>query len=177
MNALKCSKGKAEGIVEAYKALYPELEEFAEETLEMAKTDGFVEGFFGLKLRCPNIRAEDKQTSSKMCRTLGNMRIQSSAMLTVQAVRFLQEEIEKNNFIKDIKINATIHDSIYLMIKPTKEVLSFVNENLIKYMCLPYEGVIVQNEASLEIGTSWKDLKGIPNHSDTLDYEEILKGV
>lgn len=177
MNALKCSKSKAEGIVEAYKALYPELEEFAEETLHLAKTQGYVQGFFGLKLRCPNIRADDRETTSKMGRTLGNMRIQSSAMLTVQAVRYLQELIENMGLVKDVKINATIHDSIYLMIRPTPDVLQFVNTNLIKFMCLPYDGVIVPNEASLDIGTSWKDLKGIPNHNDTLDYEGILNDI
>lgn len=174
MNALKCSKSKAQQLSDTYDTMYPELSEFAEETLSLAKSQGYVQGFFGLKLRCPNIRADDREAASKMGRTLTNMRIQSSAMLTVQAVRYLQELIEAQGLVKDVKINATIHDSIYLMIRPTPDVLEFVNTNLIKYMCLPYDGVIVPNEASLDIGTSWKDLKGIPNHNDTLDYEGIL---
>jgi len=176
MKVLKCSKQKAEEIYEAYMNFYPELAEFAQETLRMAKQNGYVTGFFGLKLRAPNIKAEDTEATSSMGRTLNNMRIQSGALLTMQAIANLQKEVEEENLQSDIKIHATIYDSIYLQCRKTEKALAFVNRNLIKNMCLPYEGQIVANEASLEIGQNWANLKEVPKDGEA-NYKEILKEI
>ena len=176
MKVLKCSKIKAEDILTAYKELYPELDEFATDTIAFAKTNGYVIGFYGLKLRAPNIKAEDTEATSSMGRTLVNMRVQSSAMLTLASIAEFQELVEKHGLQKDIRVHATVYDSIYLFFRKDTEVLKFVNTHLLKFMCQPYEGQIVPNDAALDIGLSWANLKEIPKDGE-VDYKEILKEI
>lgn len=173
MTALKCSESKAKQLSNTYDEMYKELKQFASETHEQCISQGYTQGFFGLKLRTPNVLAEDSSVSSKVNRTATNMRIQSSAMLTVKAVALLQKDIEDAGLEADILINATIHDSIYCMYRDDPKVLEFINKQLVKHMSMDYEGQIVPNSAKCEVGTSWADMVEIPNHSDDLDYSKL----
>ena len=173
MAALKCSESKAKQLSDTYDEMYVELKQFAAETHDQCVEQGYTQGFFGLKLRTPNISAEDQEVSSKINRTATNMRIQSCAMLTVLAVGMFQKDIEDAGLEEDIVVNATIHDSIYCVYRDDPKVLEFINEHLVDRMCVEYEGQIVPNEAQCEVGTSWADMVEIPNHSDALDYSKL----
>lgn len=175
MNALKCSKAKAQHLSDTYDEMYSELIEFAEDTLRFAKVNGYVQGFFGLKLRAPSVNSNDQEVVSKAKRTITNMRVQSCAMLTVQAVMFFQDKIEELGLANDIRINATIHDSIYAIVRDDPKVIECVNKYLIEYMCHPYDGEIIPNSAELDIGTSWAWLSTIKKHSEDLGYSEGIK--
>lgn len=173
MAALKCSESKARHLSDTYDEMYKELIQFASDTQDLCIEQGYIQGFFGLKLRTPNISASDTEIASKVGRTATNMRIQSSAMLTVLALSLFQDDIEAAGLEDKIMVNATIHDSIYCIYKDEPEVLEFINKSLIKHMCMDYEGQIVPNEAECEIGSSWADLTKIPNHSEDLDYSVL----
>lgn len=176
MKVLKCSKAKAETILSAYKELYPELDEFASDTVAFAKKHGYVTGFYGLKLRAPNIRADDTEATSSMGRLLVNMRIQSAAMLTLAAIADFQTLIEKENLQNDIRVHATVYDSIYVYFRVTEKVLKFININLLSLMCRPYPGEIVANDANLDVGTSWANLEEI-GKDDKVKYQEVLENL
>ena len=177
MKSLKCSKSKATRVIEGYKELYPELDELAAESLRMAKRDGYVQGFFGLKLRTPNIKAEDTEATSKMARSINNMRSQSGSLLTMKAIYEIQEYIEECNMQSKVKCYCNIYDSIEFMIEDTEETVAFVNEHLIRFMLIPYEGQIVANEAELDIGYNWEEMISIKNHDEITDYKEVISEV
>jgi len=174
MRALKCSEAKAQEVYDAYWALYPELRDFAEETEVFAEANGYVECFFGLKLRAANIKAKDNKARSKEVRTLNNARIQSAAMLTTTALDRTQLWIEANGYENDILLNATIHDSIYACVRNDAEIIEAFNKELIKNMTMHYDGEIVPNEADAEIGNTWADLHGIENNATSDEIQEVL---
>jgi len=178
MNALKCSKTKAEGIVQAYKEIYPELEEFSKETYEFAKEHGYVIGFYGLKLRCPSINSSDPEVVAHTLRTIVNMRIQSGAMITVEALYDFQEYTEKNGVVANIKPHATIHDSIYYYIKEDVDSVKEVNTTLVDLMVRPYPNQIVANEVELAIGKDWAHLEeSLGIHSPDKDYAKDMDNI
>lgn len=177
MNALKCSKAKAEGIVQAYKEIYPELEEFSQDTFEFAKEHGYVVGFYGLKLRCPSINSSDPEVVAHTLRTIVNMRIQSGAMLTVEAIADFQSYTENLGIAEVIRPHATIHDSVYYYIKEDPSLVKEVNTKLVELMVRPYPNQIVANEAELDIGRDWAHLEkgAVGKHTETKDYLEDTK--
>ena len=165
-NALKCSEAEAKEIFNAYHELYYELDDFMEETIHLAKTKGYVTGFFGLKLRTPDINAEDKGKAGSVARSINNMRIQSAALLTLKSIYEFQEFVEKSEFKYDIRVHATVYDSIYLCIKPNVKAIKFVKDNLIPIMCQEYDGQIIPNEAELDLGNSWNEEITVTNEDE-----------
>lgn len=174
MKALSCSEAKAQEIYDAYWGLYPELKDYSDATEQMAEDKGYVTGFFGLKLRAANIKAKDNKARSKEVRTLNNMRSQSSAMLVTTALDKTQEWIETEDLIDDVMQNATVHDSIYGIVKEDANIIAELNKVLIGNMCVKYDGMIVENLASLELGRSWKDLTEIPNNITSDEVQTYL---
>ena len=177
MNALKCSKAKAEDIVRAYRDMYPELDDFAQETFEFAKEHGYVIGFYGLKLRCPSINSSDPEVVAHTLRTIVNMRIQSGAMITVEAIADFQQYTESIGIANKIRPHATIHDSVYYYIKEETQPIIEVNTKLVELMVRPYPNQIVANEAELDIGRDWAHLEkgAVGVHKDGKDYFEDIK--
>ena len=105
------------------------------------------------------------------------MRVQSSAMGVTQALIHLQKWIEDNNYIDDIMVNATIHDSIYLIVREDVEIIRQLNIKLIELMTVDYEGQLVANSADSEIGRSWKHLHGIKNNASLDEIQSVLEEI
>ena len=77
---------------------------------------------------------------------------------------------------KNITINATIYDALYGQIEATPETIKWLNDTLPEIMKKDFiEGIIVSNNAAIEIGTSWADLHELPNNASLEEIKQILK--
>jgi len=105
---------------------------------------------------------------NKEFRTIFNANSQFWSILTAIAYARLYKAIDKAGLQDDIKITATIYDSIYLEVKKDAKILYFVNNTLINLMTMDW---IVQqkipNYANLDVdfskNSNWADVKEIQN--------------
>jgi len=156
--------------------------EYRKQVEQFALDNGYVQGAFGLKLRADLSSIFDEAKYSSTLRTLVNMTIQSYAMLMNRTIFKLQEAIEEQGYEEDILIQNSVHDSIYLMVKPDAKVIEWLNKKLLEIMLwLPKEAEnwVVKNDADLELGKSWV-AEVMLEHNESSEsienkLEEILK--
>ena len=170
-DTIKCSLEEATTIFDNYhNTLYPGITSLRDKILNMAKQDGYVHLGLGCRLYSNDVE--------KGSRTLFNAVSQFWSILTLLAINKLHQEIDKENREKDIVVTATIYDSIYGVIKNDAESIKWLNDTICTIMGKDFlENQIVQNEANLEIGTSWADLTEL-QHSVSIDeINKIIKGL
>jgi len=170
-DTIKCSLEEATTIFDNYhNILYPGITSLRDKILNMAKQDGYVHLGLGCRLYSNNIE--------KGSRTLFNAVSQFWSILTLLAINKLHQEIDKENREKDIVVTATIYDSIYGVIKNDAESIKWLNDTICPIMGKDFlENQIVQNEANLEIGTSWADLAELQHGVSVDEINEIIKGL
>ena len=86
--------------------------------------------------------------------------------------------IDSANLQNDIRVVATIYDSIYFEVREDPTIIKWLNDNLIPVMTAPFmQGQLVDNLADLEIGPDWAHLKAIPNDATIKDIKLCLTEV
>jgi DNA polymerase-1 len=172
---------KAKKIEEDYHELYKVSDEWVQTKLQEARSKGYVEVAFGLRLRTPLLsqtigghRTTPYEAEAEG-RTAGNALGQSYGLLNNRAANKFMEKVWASPYSLRIKIIAQIHDAIYLIMEDDIDVVAWVNQHLIdcmQWQDLPeLEHYTVKLGASLSIfWPSWKDEVVIPNNAS---YEEI----
>jgi len=176
--SLNISKDKAKKILDSYWKLYRETKLYWEKVEKFVLDNGYVLGAFGLKARADLSRIYDQHTYSKTLKSIVNMTIQSFALLMGRTIFILQERIEEAGLVEDVKIYNSIHDSIYIYVKPNQKIIDWVNRNLIEIMVWEYDKTFpVKNEAELEIGINQKELVELSNNENLTSIKEKLNKV
>jgi len=159
-------------IYDAYhNTLYKEVGNFREEMKGIAKRQGYVHLGLGFRLYVDDI---DKQFRSVFNAYGG----QFWSILTLIAINELHYRLKENNLIDNIKVNATIYDAIYGIVKKDSETIKWLNDNIVEIMTKDFlKNQIVKNEANLEIGTSWSSLIELQNNTSIEDIDKILKEI
>lgn len=113
---------------------------------------------------------------SKDVRTLNNSLNQFWSILTALAISELHSRIDTELIDPDdIQVTSTIYDSVYGIVKDDPLMIEWLNNNIVEIMVKDFiEGQLVPNEANLEVGVSWADMKELPNNCTTDVIEEML---
>lgn len=162
---LKIPLDEAEQIFNNYhEVLYPGITEYRETyVLPTAQAQGYVH----LGLGCI-INTDD---ADRDIRTLNNATAQFWSILTLLTINKLHKLIDEAGLQEDIKVTATIYDSIYLQVSEDPEVVEWLNNTIVPIMETDFmENQTVRNEARLEIGLDWANLTEL---SDTASLEDI----
>lgn len=108
-------------------------------------------------------------------RTLHNATIQFWSILTILAINELHRRIDAANLSSDIKVIATIYDSIYLEVRKTPTLIKWANDNLIDCMTTPFmANQRIPNTAESDIGLNWAELHRIPNGASLEHIQSVL---
>lgn len=147
--------------------MYPSISKMRDESITIARKQDYLHLGLGCKLRTDDV---DKQG-----RTLFNALSQFWSVLTLITIAKINEAIEKEGYIEDIKVSASIYDSIYFIVKKDAKIIKWLNDTLIPIMTTDFmENQIVPNDANLELGTSWAKLKELGHNASLDEIQEIL---
>jgi len=178
---------KAEKIVAGYKKMYHVLVEWNESNKKFMNKYGYVEGCWGHRVYTPLISKSiinRKITPSKVkaeFRSANNAITQSYGMLTTIAGKRFQDELFKSKYRYDVLLINQIHDAIYLLIRKEPEVIKWVNDTLIKVMCIMDEPKLidapVKLESELDLGVSWRNQNTLKNNASIEEIQEFIKEI
>ena len=102
----------------------------------------------------------------KKFRTLNNAVNQFWSILILLTINKMHQLIESKGYQEDIKIVATIYDSVYAEATKDPVIIKWFNDTLIPIMETDFlPDPLLNNKADLEIGTSFSDLSVIPNNA------------
>ena len=108
-------------------------------------------------------------------RTLHNATIQFWSILTAITINELHRRIDAANLQNDVKVIATIYDSIYLEVRSTPAIIKWANDNLIECMIKDFMlDQRIPNCAESDIGRNWADLHRIPNGASLEQISSVL---
>lgn len=142
INSCGFSEHQALEILKGFNNLYPEIREYNAKSLAYAKSTGYVELAFGLRLHTvycsPNTSLIPhwflEKNSEKEARSFNNAKSQSWGMLINRALNAIDQKITDSRFSEDILLVNTIHDAGYFLVKNSAEAIMFLNNNLIHEM-------------------------------------------
>jgi len=149
--------------------LYPGIAEYTNVyVLPFTQENGYIHLGLGCRLYSDNAESN--------IRTLNNATVQFWSILTLIAINEFNHLIDEAGLSEDVKVISTIYDSIYVLVKEDTETIKWVNDTLIKLMCVQYlEDEIVHNEAEGEIGKNWADLHKVKNNASIEDIEKVME--
>ena len=179
------SEEQAKQIEANYHELYKESDEYKQTRLTEVARDGYATLFFGLRLRAPlmsqvlwgtkNVPYEAQAEA----RTVGNAFGQSGGLLNNRACNAFLEAVWDSPYAESILPIAQIHDASYWLIKADKEVLKFLNDNLVKeyeWNDLPeikHDQVSLGGEVEVYY-PSWANPIPISNNASMEEIEDVL---
>ncbi len=104
-------RGEAKELIEGYFSTYPHIKQYMEETIQRAKTLGYVETIFGRKRFLPDINSQNSIVRGYAERNAINAPIQGSAadIIKIAMIR-IQERIEKEKL--QTKMTLQVHDEL-----------------------------------------------------------------
>ena len=170
MKNLGFSKANALIIDERYHQLYTESDEWVRSRINQARTDGYVTGAFGLRLRTHILKTSTSYISEAEGRTAGNMLGQSYCMLTLRAFNEFMLRVWASPYKYDVLPMCTIHDSIYLTVKDNVHIIHWVNENLVE--CMAWQDLPELHHDKVKLSSTmeiyhphWGNAIKIPNNA------------
>ena len=175
---------EATHIYNAYHSLYKESDKWVNDHITFACKNGYVEGAFGLRLRCyklHQVTLGNKSTPTEAeaeKRTVGNFLGQSWCLLNTRAGIAFNNRVRNSEYCTDILPIGQIHDAQYFVIKDSPEVLLWVNKYLVQeakwqeHPAIKHPLVHLGGELSVFIPT-WAEEMVIPN--DCNSEEELQK--
>ena len=186
VNNLGISSREARSIEHNYHALYHVSDEWVEERLQQATSDGYITGAFGLRVRTPLLNkvilgsSTTPYEAAAEGRTAGNALGQSWGLLTNRACNEFMERVWQSEYALDIKPVAMIHDAIYLVIKDRLGIIKWVNDNLAECMAWQDDVEIQHDEVKLfgELDLfhpDWSHGITLPNHASKQDIVDLCK--
>lgn len=117
-------------------------------------------------------------TPKNSIRTLYNATCQFWSILVLLTINKIHQDIDKNNLQEDIFCTATIHDSIYFIVKRNAETIKWLNDKIIPYLTKDFmENQVVPNEAEAEIGLNWAELHKIKNNASIEEINSVLNSI
>lgn len=167
----KAIKGPLERGVELHRAyhqdLYPQVTAFREEyILPTVLKNQWLHLGLGFRLYSDNPNQE--------IRTLNNASFQFWSILAILTINKLHQLIDEKKYENDIQVTATIHDSIYFIIRDDVEIIKWLNDVLVPVMTVDYiENQTVPNSAELEIGPDWAEVYPIRNNATEEEIKEV----
>jgi DNA polymerase-1 len=188
VNNLGFDPDVAKSIEANYHELYKESDEYIQKRLEQAAKDGYVDVAFGLRVRTP-LLGQTVYGGPKMPyeaaaegRTAGNAMGQSYGLLNNRAVCEFMEKVWNSPYRLKVLPIALIHDAIYLLIKDELEVVTWVNQELIK--CMQWQELPEIQHDSVKLGAEldvyyqgWHQAITLPNNASAqLIKETAQKG-
>lgn len=175
---------KAESVEAKYHEMYSVSDQWVQDRLLQAETDGYVTGAFGLRLRTPLLakcirgNSSTPKEAEAEGRTVGNMLGQSYCMLTSRAANEFMQRVWNSPHLHSIKPIAFIHDAIYLLIKNEIEVVHWVNEHLIQ--CMEWQELPELKHDTVKLGAeldihyqNWSQPITIPNKATKQEIIDI----
>jgi DNA polymerase-1 len=184
MNNQGYDEEKAKRLEEAYHNLYKVYFAKLKQITDQAAIDGFVTVAYGLRIDAPAIAKSvlgtkvTPATVEAEVRSLSNAICQSYGQMNTFAADDFMRRVWDSKWKYDIKIQALIHDAIYLFAPQDLECIEWVNQNLIECMCMQMEdnikGSDVKLEANLDVHyPTWAQALELPNNAsvDTIKTE------
>ena len=169
-SSIKCSLEEAEQIFNNYhNKMFPGITRYREEyVLPTAEKEGRLHLGLGCYINTDNAKRD--------IRTISNASAQFWSILTLLTINKMHKLIDEAGLQEDIKVVSTIYDSIYFEVKEDPTIIKWLNDHLIPIMTQRFmEGQIVDNEAELEIGPNWAELKAISNNANIDEIKDCLK--
>lgn len=178
------SEVEAKAIETNYHKLYKVSDQWVEDIIEKAKKTGYVPMAFGTRIKTPLLaktvgKGRSVPYAAKAeARSAGNAATQSYCVLTLRAMNEFRKRVWNSPYIYDIMLSATIHDSIYALVRNDTKIVKWVNDNLIECMAwneLPeLQHDVIKISSGLEIyWPSWANVIEIPNGAT----EEEIKSI
>jgi len=171
-SSIKCSLDEAQRIFDRYhNELYPAVTKYREEyVLPTAVANNRIHLGLGCYIKTDNPKRD--------IRTITNATSQFWSILTLLTINKMHQLIDNANLQNDVRVVATIYDSIYFEVREDPTTIKWLNDNLIPVMTAPFmQGQLVDNLADLEIGPNWATLKAIPNDATIDDIKTCLTEV
>ena len=156
MNNQGYSEEKSKRLVEAYTNLYKVYFAKLKEITDQAGKDGYITVAYGLRIDAPAIASSvmgSKVTPSTVdaeVRSLSNAICQSYGQMNTFAADDFMRRVWKSKWKYSIRIQALIHDAIYLFVPQDLECIKWVNDNLIECMTMQMEDNIKGSDVTLE---------------------------
>ena len=169
-SSIKCSLEEAEQIFNNYhNKMFPGITKYREEyVLPTAEKEGRLHLGLGCYINTDNAKRD--------IRTISNASAQFWSILTLLTINKMHKLIDEAGLQEDIKVVSTIYDSIYFEVKKDPTIIKWLNDHLIPIMTQRFmEGQIVDNEAELEIGPNWAELKAISNNASIDEIKNCLE--
>ena len=152
---LGISEDEAEKVVQIFFSRYPTAKRWLKETVNFARTNGYVKNHFGRLRRLPGINSSDELVRSEAERQAKNSPIQSGAsdMCMVAGAR-IKREFEKRGFGGELVL--TVHDSVIYEVPDAevRESLKLIKEGIER----PIEGINVPMSSEIKVGRRWGSL-------------------
>ena len=139
--------------------MYPKITDYRENyVLPTVKETGSIHLGLGFMLYSSN--------ADKDIRSLNNATAQFWSILTALTINKLHQIIDDAGLTDSIKVISTIYDSIYIEMDDDLDLIWELNKIIVDIMTTDYVTPIkVKNEANLEIGYDWANLKELPNNA------------
>ena len=168
-------ENQAKSIEAEYHDLYQVSDQWVQDKIDQAYTDGYVTVAFGLRVRTPLL--VQSVHGSKLAfeaesegRSAGNALGQSFGMLNCRAFNEFMERVWNSPYKYLIKPCALIHDAIYLVFKNNIKIVDWVNRNLIE--CMQWQELPEIQHPDVKLGAeldlhykSWDQPVTIPNNA------------
>jgi DNA polymerase-1 len=174
----------AKQIEAKYHDLYAVADTWIQDLIQKAEKCGYIPLAFGGRIRTPLIaqsagkgrmrpyKAQEEERSA------GNAATQSYCVLTLRAMNEFMERVWASPYKYDILPTATIHDSIYPMVKDDVHAVKWVNDNLID--CMAWQELPELKHPTIKISSgleiywpNWARAIAIPNHASEQEIKAI----
>ncbi len=186
MNNCGFDKVTAKSIEAHYHDLYKVSDEWVQDKMLLASKIGYTTVAFGLRLRTPILSQTilGKRTTPYEAaaegRTMGNAQGQSYGMLNNRAAIEFHARLLASPYAERIKPISHIHDAQYFLFDNNKNVVAWVNKNLIE--CMEWQDLpelqhpIVKLGGNLELySPTWADKVSIPNGASAKTIKTICR--
>jgi len=168
-STIKCSIAEATNIFNNYHDnLYSGISDYRENyVLPTATKDGAIHLLFGLMLKTDN--------PSSDIRTLNNATVQSFSLITLVTMCRMNELIDEAGYTNDIRVMASIYDSLYYSVTPDPEIIKFLNDHIIPIMTQQiFIDEVIHNDAEGEIGKNFSDLHMLKQNASISEIKECI---
>lgn len=180
------SEEEAKRVEAKYHELYKHSDEWVQQKLKEAETNGYVTGAFGLKVRTPLLHKVIRGNSATPYeaeaegRTAGNALGQSYCLLNTREGTEFMEMTMDSPYALDIKQVAAIHDAVYMGIKKNHIAIKWANDKVVKCAEWQDHPDIYHDEVKLggELGIfwpSWANECQLDNYADLQTITSNIK--
>ena len=146
--------------------LYPGITKFRDEVITKAEDQGYTHLGLGCRMYSSDINKDSL--------TIFNANSQFWSVITLLCINKFHSCIDNED--KDVRVIATIYDSIYMIAKEDVDTIHWVNETIVPIITTPiFKDEIIHNSAVIEIGRNWANLTKIPNGCSIVEIEKTLK--